>query len=797
MKLTKILIILITLFFSLSAKFLDTRNNASKVFYQKKTYTEIKEAVQDFEKLLLPYFQLKSKSITKTPKFLSAPSQEDLYSIAIFWNMLSQNFKDIYLKATQIPSDMKKYISPSGHFEIYYYSSGPESVDLTDTIQYSSSNWRQKLFSPNGIPDYIDEVAFAADSTWSMEIENFGFKSPWPEKDNNHPSDRYKISIRLLNGIDSTTYAYTYPRDPAPSPNIGFRSYIEMRSEWNSPAWNQPPKDYKTYPEKAVRVTCAHEFFHAIQYSMIHFTRSPDMVNIFLDNFPVSFTEGTAVLMEDLGFDYVNDYIQYIGKFFNNPYSTLFSQYCYSNDDAYKNSLLAMFIFQRLNGIAFFYDMYFNNYKSVVPFLDNISYACQKSQTSWANIIGNFFVESYYTGKRSVKGLFIKDASILGGEWNYSNDILDKNMSVRKNINPFGMNTFCFDNSMKAKNLSIYFYGDSIQNDKDTSELWKAFCILKKDTNPANDSIFPLNFFSKSHAKAVISSGNNFSSALVVGVNPRYDTTRNATCCFLPCDLLIQKGQTITFTLLNGNNISSDAKVQVYALENLSCSLYIKIYSPSSVLLDQAKKDSLAFCNTLFSIEFPLPWSFDANMNLYITEKKDKIKEISDFYSLSDSLFDICRWDEEQKIWRRCKSKIYLDQSYDTIYYTRYCRINNPGIYGLFGLLPNAERDSLSITFSAFPNPVRLSSDKRICFRGKNLLEIWIYTIEGNLISHAIKGMNYATLSFLETTYGFDWRLTNISGKNVSPGIYYAKIGYKDEKTKGMVTKLKKIYIIP
>jgi len=65
MKLTKILIILITLFFSLSAKFLDTRNNASKVFYQKKTYTEIKEAVQDFEKLLLPYFQLKSKSINK------------------------------------------------------------------------------------------------------------------------------------------------------------------------------------------------------------------------------------------------------------------------------------------------------------------------------------------------------------------------------------------------------------------------------------------------------------------------------------------------------------------------------------------------------------------------------------------------------------------------------------------------------------------------------------------------------------------------------------------------------------
>ena len=45
---------------------------------------------------------------------------------------------------------------------------------------------------------------------------------------------------------------------------------------------------YQEHPEYGVRVTCAHELFHAVQYAMSWDVKE----SIFLDDFPLSCIEG-------------------------------------------------------------------------------------------------------------------------------------------------------------------------------------------------------------------------------------------------------------------------------------------------------------------------------------------------------------------------------------------------------------------------------------------------------------------------------------------------------------------------
>ena len=69
---------------------------------------------------------------------------------------------------------MTMYQSQRGIFEIYYATSGDDSVESADVYGYGAGTWREAT-GPNGVPDYIDEVAWAFDSAWSMEIDQFQF----------------------------------------------------------------------------------------------------------------------------------------------------------------------------------------------------------------------------------------------------------------------------------------------------------------------------------------------------------------------------------------------------------------------------------------------------------------------------------------------------------------------------------------------------------------------------------------------------------------------------------------------
>jgi hypothetical protein len=122
------------------------------------------------------------------------------------------------------------------------------------------------------------------------------------------------------------------------------------------------------------------------------------------------------------------------------------------------------------------------------------------------------------------------------------------------------------------------------------------------------------------------------------------------------------------------------------------------------------------------------------------------------------------------------------------------CPVVSSGIIGLFGPLQNTASNNII----AYPNPARIKSNGAVTFSGTDVMEIWIYTIDGFLLSHAAKGAAIGPSLFdLKNGKGFSWLLCSNRGKPVSPGVYYASIRYKDVMTKGMKKKLQKIFVVP
>ncbi|SMO69824.1 T9SS type A sorting domain-containing protein [Gracilimonas mengyeensis] len=171
------------------------------------------------------------------------------------------------------------YISPSGKFEIHYDSSGPDAVPAED-------------LNNNGLPDYVEKTAFSADSSYRHEVLTLGFSDPIPE------GFQYDVYLQNMG-----FYGVTSEGDsnfPCNTDNVETCIYIE-NDFVGFPA--------NTHPEGhaigALYATMAHEFKHAIQYQQNRWglpIRSNDWI------------EMDATLMEEVVFDDVNDYYNYIKR---------------------------------------------------------------------------------------------------------------------------------------------------------------------------------------------------------------------------------------------------------------------------------------------------------------------------------------------------------------------------------------------------------------------------------------------------------------------------------------------------
>nr|NIT61942.1 T9SS type A sorting domain-containing protein [Fodinibius sp.]NIV16551.1 T9SS type A sorting domain-containing protein [Fodinibius sp.]NIY30522.1 T9SS type A sorting domain-containing protein [Fodinibius sp.] len=174
--------------------------------------------------------------------------------------------------------------SPDGYFSIHYETSGTHAVPPEDS-------------DSDGIPDYVEEVAAAADSSYRHEVNQLGYTDPIPQ------GQTYDIEIQNLENIYGRTIA----------PGTG-ETYIQIENDFSE---GFPPNDDPEGNQVgAIKVTVAHEFKHAVQYEANEWEGETGL-----------WLEMDATLMEEVVYDNVNDYYNYIASessIFNDPSSSFY-----------------------------------------------------------------------------------------------------------------------------------------------------------------------------------------------------------------------------------------------------------------------------------------------------------------------------------------------------------------------------------------------------------------------------------------------------------------------------------------
>jgi hypothetical protein len=176
--------------------------------------------------------------------------------------------------------------SYDAQFCFHWVVSTKDAPNLTDDCSVALTDC---VAPGDGIPDWVDVTKSVMDNVWATEIGSFGFKTPKddsssPNVRKGNPNGEVDIYLRQLRPLGF--YGYCTSDDP----NLFSSSYAFS----DMSAYCVLDNDYVNYgyDDRTIplKVTAAHEFFHAIQFSY----------DIFEDRWLM---EGTAVWMEDQVYD--------------------------------------------------------------------------------------------------------------------------------------------------------------------------------------------------------------------------------------------------------------------------------------------------------------------------------------------------------------------------------------------------------------------------------------------------------------------------------------------------------------
>lgn len=189
------------------------------------------------------------------------------------WDQLSKEVKSEYQKAFTEPELLatENYISPSGKFRVQYETTGINAVPSADA-------------NNNSVPDYVEWIAEAADSSYDRFIER-GFTDIFNTK---------SMPFDIIVANDDNAYGFVPPNAP----------YIGIENDFVGFPSNTDPEGSQ---KGAVKVTIAHELKHVFQFVQKGWSGDPDR-----------WLEMDATLYEEVMYDEVNDYYNYLDGFGNN-----------------------------------------------------------------------------------------------------------------------------------------------------------------------------------------------------------------------------------------------------------------------------------------------------------------------------------------------------------------------------------------------------------------------------------------------------------------------------------------------
>ncbi len=340
-----------------------------------------------------------------TNLLLSREIHSDKCGLSLFLNPSSRNELQRSIKYTKdnIPDvGQKYYISKNNLFKIYYDTVGYNAPSLIDNDN-------------NGVPDYIDSVAFYFEYAYEVQVNQIGYRSPIPDK-GNRGSDHYDVYIWDLGNSNEPNedpydrgglYGITMWTDKDIITYEPFQrnySYIVIDN-------NYSPTDsvrilnsnirYPAYKEtgiNALKITISHEFQHAIQF----------MYGL---SYPATITimEMCGVAMEFRLFPETRDYLQYIKNIFSNLAAYPFG--VDNNQTGYGFSIFAKYVIQNYG------DKIFKNMWELVGNNVELYKALDSSFTinhlSFSQEWQKFTLWIYYTGARAIPNEYFDNAAEL------------------------------------------------------------------------------------------------------------------------------------------------------------------------------------------------------------------------------------------------------------------------------------------------------------------------------------------------------------------------------------------------
>lgn len=227
-----------------------------------------------------------------------------------------QAIHDFEMKKTSAPPSLPFFLGTE-HFKIWYDTTGENKV-------WGGDNDRDSIL------DYVESTAVYLENIWSYLVDSLGYSPPLPDSIKLHNPEDYGGDTRTDIYIANATggiYGMTMIRAVDTIGGIPVAtSYSIIENDFSE--FSQYSQD----PFPALTVTCAHEFFHNIQFAY-RFSSSSEMV---------WWMEATAVACEEICFDNVNDYIQYIRLFQDNCTDTTI----FHCSHYYGGSLLPLFLME-------------------------------------------------------------------------------------------------------------------------------------------------------------------------------------------------------------------------------------------------------------------------------------------------------------------------------------------------------------------------------------------------------------------------------------------------------------------
>ncbi len=343
------------------------------------------------------------------------------------FNYDQQNLLKPTLARPELPHQA---VSPSGKFLVHYTNSGNNRVSQTDN-------------DANGVPDFVDSVAYYFDVAYHAIVEELGYPPPPPDKG----IDGLEYDIYVIN--NPSLYGETYPENLISRGPDQYTSYIKVDNDY---------KDFPTSGIDGLRVTSAHEFFHAVHMG-IKFNYNDDS---FMKK-EVFYYEVSSVWMEDVVHDDVNDYYFYLDDFFNHidkSFTTYDYRYEYGNC-LWNHMLAKKFGDQIITGI----------WAEIVdrPVLDAIDVVLQRNGSSFKDQFEDYAVWNYFTGSRSDSVTYYPEGTFYPEVEYIHSQVFDADTTIMTSCNELSFSYFHFDDVLTGNNIVISPVNMVLQKQDDLS----------------------------------------------------------------------------------------------------------------------------------------------------------------------------------------------------------------------------------------------------------------------------------------------------------------------------------------